>query len=106
VLNTIYQGRLARPGLPAAAVHAARSGVAGGLAVAHAAGSAALVRDARAAYAGGLDVMLWVCAGIAVAAAALALAFLPRQAHEAADAARPGESGPADTVIPQAAGAE
>ena len=33
----------------------------------------------RAAYASGLDVMLWVCAGIALAAAVLALLFLPRQ---------------------------
>ncbi len=33
----------------------------------------------RAAYASGLDVMLWVCAAIALAAALLALLFLPRQ---------------------------
>jgi hypothetical protein len=102
VLNTIYQGRLSLPGLPAAAVHAAKSSVAGGLAVAHAAGSAALLHDVRGAFAGGLDVMLWVCAGIAVAAAALGLRFLPRQAQVAPAAG----ADPADAGVPQAAGAE
>ena len=101
VLNTVYQGRLHLPGLPAAAVHAAQSSVAGGLAVAHVAGSAALLHDVRSAYAGGLDVMLWVCAGIAVAAALLAAAFLPRKAPEVTAGADPAEAG-----IPQAAGAE
>ena len=106
VLNTVYQGRLHLPGLPAAAVHAARSSVAGGLAVAHAAGSAALLHDVRSAYAGGLDVMLWVCASIAVAAALLALLFLPRKAPELTEVAPPGDTEPADPGIPQAAGAE
>ena len=82
VLNTVYQGRLRLPGLPAAALHAARSSVTGGMAVARAAGSAALLHDVRTAYAGGLDVMLWVCAGIALAAAVLAALFLPRRNQE------------------------
>jgi hypothetical protein len=106
VLNTVYQGRLHLPGLPAAAVHAARSSVAGGLAVAHASGSAGLLHDVRGAYAGGLDVMLWVCAGIAVAAALLALLFLPRQAPEVTELAPPAGAEPAEPGIPQAAGAE
>jgi hypothetical protein len=60
--------------------------VAGGVAAAHAlarvssADAAALLAMVRDAYAGGVDVMLWVCAGIAVAAALLAAAFLPRYA--------------------------
>jgi DHA2 family multidrug resistance protein-like MFS transporter len=106
VLNTVYQGRLHLAGLPAAAGHAARSSVTGGLAVAHAAGSAALLHDVRAAYAGGLDVMLWVCAGIAVAAAVLAVLFLPRRNLEVTDAAPAAAPNPAESVIPQAAGAE
>jgi hypothetical protein len=106
VLNTVYQGRLHLPGLPAAAVHAARSSVAGGLAVAHASGSAVLLHDVRAAYAGGLDVMLWVCAGIAVAAAVLALLFLPRRAPEVTELTAPAGVEPAEPGIPQAAGAE
>jgi MFS transporter, DHA2 family, multidrug resistance protein len=102
VLNSVYQGRLHLPGLPAAAVHAARSSVTGGLAVAHAAGAAALLHDVRSAYAGGLDVMLWVCAGIAAAAAVLAVLFLPRETPEVT-AAVPGVT---EAGIPQAAGAE
>jgi DHA2 family multidrug resistance protein-like MFS transporter len=102
VLNSVYQGRLRLPGLPAAAVHAARSSVTGGLAVARAAGAAALLHDVRSAYAGGLDVMLWVCASIAAAAAVLAVLFLPRGTPEVT-ATVPG---PAEAGIPQAAGAE
>jgi DHA2 family multidrug resistance protein-like MFS transporter len=102
VLNSVYQGRLHLPGRPAAAVHAARSSVTGGLAVAHAAGAAALLHDVRSAYAGGLDVMLWVCASIAAAAAVLAVLFLPRETPEVT-ATVPG---PAEAGIPQAAGAE
>jgi hypothetical protein len=85
VLNTVYQGQLAVTGLPQAAAHAARASVSGGLAVAHEIGSAGLLTEVRDAYSSGLDVMLWVCAAIAVAAALLAAAFLPRQ--EKADAA-------------------
>ena len=108
VLATVYTGRLRLPGQPAAALHAARSSVAGGLTVAHAAGSAAALHDVRAAYAGGLDVMLWVCAGIALAAAVLAARFLPRRNQEvtAAPAAGAGAPDPAQAGIPQAAGAE
>jgi MFS transporter, DHA2 family, multidrug resistance protein len=101
----VYQGRLRLPGLSAAAVHAARSSVTGGLAVARDAGSQVLRHDVRAAYAGGLDVMLWVCAGIAVAAAILAALFLPRRNEEVTEAAG-GGTGPAEAGIPQAAGAE
>jgi MFS transporter, DHA2 family, multidrug resistance protein len=106
VLNTVYQGRLHLPGLPAAALHAAKSSVAGGLAAAHAAGSAALLHDVRGAYAGGLDVMLWVCAGIAVAAALLAVLFLPRQNREVTAVIPAAGADPSDAGIPQAAGAE
>jgi DHA2 family multidrug resistance protein-like MFS transporter len=105
VLATVYTGRLRLPGLPAAALHAARSSVTGGMAVAHAAGSAALLHDVRTAYAGGLDVMLWVCAGIALAAAVLAALFLPRRNQEVTAPAADGPD-PAQAGIPQAAGAE
>jgi MFS transporter, DHA2 family, multidrug resistance protein len=105
VLNSVYQGRLRLPGLSAAAVHAARSSVTGGLAVAREAGSQVLLHDVRAAYAGGLDVMLWVCTGIAVAAAVLAALFLPRHNQEVTEVVPP-RAGPADAGIPQAAGAE
>jgi hypothetical protein len=74
--------------------------------VAHAAGAAALLHDVRGAYAGGLDVMLWVCAGIAAAAAVLAVLFLPREPAELTVAGLAAGPGPAEAGIPQAAGAE
>jgi len=55
------------------------------VAVAHALGSAALLDSARYAFVQGLDAMLWVCGGIALASAILALIFLPRRAAGAAE---------------------
>ncbi len=80
ILANVYRANLNLAGLPAAAVHVIRLGVAEGVAAAQAAGSTALVGLVRNAYVHGLDVMLWVCAGIAIASALLALAFLPRRA--------------------------
>jgi MFS transporter, DHA2 family, multidrug resistance protein len=81
VLNSVYQSHLTRAlaGLPHTVARAAHSSVTGGLAVAHALHSLSLLVLVRAAYADGLDVMLWVCAAIALAAALLAALFLPRQ---------------------------
>src|ERR1022692_4344186 len=82
VLATVYRSHLHLSGLPAAAAAAARSGVAGGIAAAQGAASAPLLHLVRVAYIHGLDVMLWICGGIAVTAALMALAFLPRHAAE------------------------
>ena len=79
VLATVYQARLHLNGLPAAAADAIRTSVAGGVATAKASGSSALLDMVRTAYVHGLDVMLWVCAGIAIVSAVLALVFLPRR---------------------------
>jgi MFS transporter, DHA2 family, multidrug resistance protein len=94
VLSSAYQSQLDLAGLPAAAASAVKSGISGGVAVARDLGSAALLQDAQAAFVHGLDVMLWCCAAIALAAALLALAFLPRQAGA------PGEEAPAAGVRP------
>jgi MFS transporter, DHA2 family, multidrug resistance protein len=80
VLVSAYRSHLSLAGLPAAAANAVRSSVAGGIAVAHAAGSAALLDEVRTAYTQGVDTMLWVCTGIALASALLALAFMPGRA--------------------------
>ena len=94
-----HRAELGLPGPPEpdraarAAASAAHASVAGGLQVAHQLGSLSLLAQVRAAYASGLDVMLWVCAAIALAAALLALLFLPRQAA-LADAAGPAAGGP------------
>src|SRR5215472_9444119 len=82
VLATVYQSRLHPTGLPAATVAALRNSVAGGVATARAAGSSALLDAVRSAYIHGLDVMLWACAGIAIASALLAVVFLPRWTAE------------------------
>jgi hypothetical protein len=105
VLNSVYQSRLTLTGLPHAAADAAHASVAGGLAVARATGSAQLLANVRGAYAGGLDVMLWVCAAIALAAAALAAVFLPRQAEARTETAEPA-AGAVDAGMTEAAGAE
>jgi MFS transporter, DHA2 family, multidrug resistance protein len=77
VLATVYRSHLNLTGLPASAARAVRQSVAGGMATAKAAGSAPLLDNVRVAYVHGLDVMLWACAGIAIASAILALLFLP-----------------------------
>jgi MFS transporter, DHA2 family, multidrug resistance protein len=84
VLIAGYQAQLHLTGLPAAAASAVRSSVFAGLAVAHKAGSAALADSVRAAFVHGIDSMLWVSAGLAVAGIILALAFLPWRATVAA----------------------
>jgi MFS transporter, DHA2 family, multidrug resistance protein len=99
ILNNVYQSRLTVTGLPAAVAHAAKSSVAGGVAVAHALRSPALLDSVRTAFTHGLDIMLWTCTGIAIVSAALALVFLPRRTRAAAGeagviAAGTGEAGP------------
>jgi DHA2 family multidrug resistance protein-like MFS transporter len=79
VLASVYRSHLQLTALSAAAAAAARSNVARGVAVAHAAGSAPLLESVRSAYVHGMDTMLWICAGIAVVSALLGLAFLPNR---------------------------
>ena len=100
VLSSAYQARLDVTGLPAAAADAAKSGVSGGVEVARSLGSASVLRSVEIAFVHGMDVMLWCCAGIALAAALLALAFLPRQSAPQPPAA--GEP----TAVPAPARAE
>jgi MFS transporter, DHA2 family, multidrug resistance protein len=88
VLNSVYRSHLSLPqlhgagphgaGLPAAVAGTVRNGVGSGIEVAQRLGSAALLDSVRTAFVHGLDVMLWVCGGIALTSALLALAFLPR----------------------------
>ncbi len=80
VLSSAYQARVSLAGLPSAVAGAVRSGVTGGVDAAHSLHSAPLLRSVDTAFVHGLDVMLGCCAGIALVAALLGLAFLPRQA--------------------------
>jgi DHA2 family multidrug resistance protein-like MFS transporter len=83
VLGTLisngYGSRVDLRGLPAAAAGIAKSGVAGGVQVARALGSAPLLDSVRGAFVHGMDLMLWACGGIALLSALLALVFLSRQ---------------------------
>ncbi len=110
VLNSVYQSHLTLTGLPRAAASAAHASIAGGLQAARELGSLSLRSEVRAAYASGLDVMLWVCAAIALAAALLALLFLPRQAAPAGAGGAPDPAAGTRTEpqagITQSAGAE
>src|SRR6266581_4426578 len=93
VLATGYQAQLHLAGLPAATVSAARSSVFAGLAVAHKLSSPAVLDQVRAAFVHGIDAMLWVSAGLAVAGVVLALLFLPWRATTAASAEEVQEEG-------------
>jgi hypothetical protein len=65
--------------------------VVAGVAIADKLGSAALLDSVRHAFVVGMDTMLWVCGGIALVSAILAVIFLPRRAGGAAEpAATPG----------------
>jgi EmrB/QacA subfamily drug resistance transporter len=79
LISDAYRGRLHLSGLPASAAGAVRASIGGGVQVARAAHSTPLLGLVRDAYTHGLDIMLLVCAGIALASAVLALSFLPRK---------------------------
>ena len=83
VLNAGYRAQLDLTGLPAAAASAVRSSVFAGIAVARKAGSPSLLESVRAAFAHGIDLMLWTTAGLSLVGLALALAFLPWRATAA-----------------------
>lgn len=94
VLNSAYRSHLSLPGLPSRAAGIAHTSLAGGVAVAHEVGSAVLLHEVRVAFVDALDVMLWVCAGIALASALLAAAFL---------SSRKRGAGKAETEMPASA---
>ncbi len=92
-LNSAYRGRLDLTGVPEPAAGAVRDSVASGIAVARQLGSEALAATVRAAFVHGMDVLLAISAGIALAGAVLALAFLPGRT-------RPESEPPAAAPLP------
>jgi len=92
VLASGYQSQLHLAGLPAATVSAVRGSVFAGIAVANKLGSPALLDQVRSAFVHGIDAMLWVSAGLAVAGIVLALLFLPWRATTASAAGDRGEA--------------
>jgi MFS transporter, DHA2 family, multidrug resistance protein len=70
-----------------------RSSVFTGIAVAQKLGSPALLDQVRSAFAHGIDAMLWVSVGLAVAGVVLALLFLPWHATAATTPAEEVQEG-------------
>ena len=105
VLGTVYRGHLGLQHLPAAAAAAAKSSVVAGVGVAHSLGSAPLLHSVRTAFVQGLDTMLWICAGIAVASAILAFIFLPRRPDGMTGAPRGGAAVVSDAATGAVSGA-
>jgi hypothetical protein len=92
LISNGYSSQLSLGGLPAAAAAAARSSVSGGVAVARQLRSASLLDNVETAFVHGMDMMLWACGGIALLAALLAIAFLPRRRPVASmNAGQPAE---------------
>jgi DHA2 family multidrug resistance protein-like MFS transporter len=79
VLNAGYRGHLDLAGLPGPAADAARDSVFAAIVLARKLHSSSLLDSARTSFVHGMDVMLVVCGGIAVAGIVLALLFLPRR---------------------------
>jgi hypothetical protein len=79
VLSSVYRSHLVVTGLPDSVASAAKSSVVAGVAIAHQTGSVPLLDSVRHAFVTGMDTMLWVCGGIALASAILAVIFLPRR---------------------------
>jgi MFS transporter, DHA2 family, multidrug resistance protein len=92
VLASGYQSQLHLAGLSAATASAVRGSVFAGLAVAQKVGSPALLDQVRSAFAHGIDAMLWVSVGLAVAGVVLALLFLPWRATAVTTAAGAAEA--------------
>ncbi|HEV2373625.1 MAG TPA: MFS transporter [Streptosporangiaceae bacterium] len=85
VLNAGYHSGLDLAGLPAAAASAVRGSVFAGLAVAHNISSPQLLDSVRTSFVHGIDTMLWVGTGIALAGVVLAVVFLPWHATAAGE---------------------
>jgi AcrR family transcriptional regulator len=85
LLSTSYRSKLDLSKLPSLAVTAINSSVTGGVTVAHKLKSAELLLSVKTAYVHGMEVLLLVCAGIALAAVVVALVFLPNRSVATGD---------------------
>jgi DHA2 family multidrug resistance protein-like MFS transporter len=87
ILGSSYRNSLNLDHLPTSVAAVAQKGVASGVAVAHKLHSTELLNSVQTSFAHATDIMLLVCAGIAVLGLALTLIFLPSVAHEASEEA-------------------
>lgn len=88
LLSQVYTDRLNVAGLPQPAAEVARDSIAGAVAVAARAGNPALAQSANGAYIDGMQLVLIVCAAIAVLGAALTMVFMPGRPRRHPDAAQ------------------
>lgn len=86
VLALGYHNGLNVTGLPAPAANAARQSISAGVAVAKQVGSPRLLDSARGAFVHGMEMTLWVSAGLMILGIGLTLAFLPQRSSAQADA--------------------
>ncbi len=96
VLNGRYRALVDTTGLPADGARAVRESAQSGLAVARDTGSAELARSVQAGFVGGMDLALWVSAGVAVVGALLALLLM--RAHTGSQT----PTGPGEAESPDA----
>jgi MFS transporter, DHA2 family, multidrug resistance protein len=98
VISNAYSSHVAAAtaGLTARQGASVRSGVGAGAVVAQQLGSPALLTTVRSAFVTGMDLMLWICCGIAAGCALLAVVVL-RSRREDAQA---GESAPQASSLP------
>lgn len=99
VAGGVYRAHLPTGELPPTSAHAARRGVANGVATAHQVGSPTLLRAVRAAFVDGMAVTLWVCAAISVAALLVGL-LLARPGQRVPETREPGERASAGKRFP------
>ena len=102
-LSTVYRSKLTLPGVRPDDATLARGSVGTGVEVAERLGSPQVLAAVHQAFASGVDVMLWICAGIAIASALLAVLFLPRQLTGAAGTGEPVSSGDRNAATPDVA---
>jgi MFS family permease len=78
ILNSTYSGQLNLVGVPSDAADSAKQSVFAGLQVAQKIGSKLLAESAQTSFTHGMDLMLWVCGGVAIVGVILSLFFLPK----------------------------
>ncbi|MFC6020547.1 MFS transporter [Plantactinospora solaniradicis] len=78
VLNSVYRDRLDLSGLPTPAADAVRDSAPAGALVARQLDAPELLDTVRRAFVDAMDAMLWVCGGLGLLGAVLAVVFLPR----------------------------
>ncbi|SMF64597.1 drug resistance transporter, EmrB/QacA subfamily [Paenibacillus uliginis N3/975] len=81
VLSTYYRNNLDLSGLPGDVAEVVQRSVSAGAAVAQKIDSAALLNSVRASFVAGMEMMLWVCGGVAVLGLLLTVIFIQKKTN-------------------------